>query len=76
VSPGRIAPGQDRFEEHHSLGVSVLDFKLSTGTRMAASLSSRMCSKKGGPARHLHYDQDEWFYALEGESVLKSDRNV
>ena len=22
---------------------------------------------KGGPARHLHYDQDEWFYAIEGE---------
>ena len=22
---------------------------------------------KGGPARHLHYDQDEWFYVLEGE---------
>lgn len=21
---------------------------------------------KGGPARHLHYDQEEWFYVLEG----------
>jgi mannose-6-phosphate isomerase-like protein (cupin superfamily) len=21
---------------------------------------------KGGPACHFHYDQDEWFYALEG----------
>lgn len=20
----------------------------------------------GGPARHLHYDQEEWFYVLEG----------
>ena len=22
--------------------------------------------KKGGPARHLHYKEDEWFYVLEG----------
>jgi quercetin dioxygenase-like cupin family protein len=26
---------------------------------------------RGGPARHLHYEQDEWFYALEGEFVLE-----
>lgn len=26
---------------------------------------------KGGPARHLHYDQDEWFYAVEGEFVVE-----
>ena len=26
---------------------------------------------KGGPARHLHYDQDEWFYAIEGEFIFE-----
>ncbi|MGE5334837.1 MAG: cupin domain-containing protein, partial [Nitrososphaerota archaeon] len=26
---------------------------------------------KGGPARHLHYDQDEWFYAVEGEFLMQ-----
>ena len=25
----------------------------------------------GGPARHLHYDQDEWFYVVEGEFVIE-----
>ncbi|MBK9746869.1 MAG: cupin domain-containing protein [Chloroflexi bacterium] len=25
----------------------------------------------GGPARHLHYAQDEWFYAVEGEFILE-----
>ncbi len=25
---------------------------------------------KGGPARHLHHDQDEWFYAAEAEFVV------
>jgi quercetin dioxygenase-like cupin family protein len=26
---------------------------------------------KGGPARHLHYDQDEWFYAVEGDFIIE-----
>ena len=26
---------------------------------------------KGGPARHLHYEQDEWFYCVEGEFVIE-----
>jgi len=31
--------------------------------------SSRV--KKGGPNLHVHYDQDEWWYILEGEFVIK-----
>lgn len=31
--------------------------------------SSRV--KKGGPNLHLHYNQDEWWYILEGEFVIK-----
>jgi quercetin 2,3-dioxygenase len=27
--------------------------------------------EKGGPARHLHYEQDEWFYAIEGEFIIE-----
>jgi mannose-6-phosphate isomerase-like protein (cupin superfamily) len=26
---------------------------------------------KGGPARHLHHEQDEWFYVVEGEYVIE-----
>jgi uncharacterized cupin superfamily protein len=26
---------------------------------------------KGGPARHLHHAQDEWFYVVEGDFVLE-----
>jgi quercetin dioxygenase-like cupin family protein len=25
----------------------------------------------GGPPRHLHYAQDEWFYAVEGEFLIE-----
>ena len=31
--------------------------------------SSRV--KKGGPNLHVHYNQDEWWYILEGEFVIK-----
>jgi mannose-6-phosphate isomerase-like protein (cupin superfamily) len=27
--------------------------------------------KKGGPVLHYHYDQDEWWYILEGEFLFK-----
>jgi quercetin 2,3-dioxygenase len=26
---------------------------------------------KGGPPRHVHHDQDEWFYVLEGEYLME-----
>ena len=26
---------------------------------------------KGGPPRHLHHEQDEWFYVVEGEYVIE-----
>ncbi len=27
--------------------------------------------KKGGPLLHYHFEQDEWFYILEGEFLFK-----
>ena len=26
---------------------------------------------KGGPPRHLHRDQDEWFHVIEGEYIVE-----
>ncbi len=26
--------------------------------------------KKGGPPRHLHHNEDEWFYPIEGQYVV------
>ena len=28
-------------------------------------------SKKGGPPRHLHHNEDEWFYVIEGEYITE-----
>jgi mannose-6-phosphate isomerase-like protein (cupin superfamily) len=63
-----VASGHDRCGEHHGHGVSVLDFKLSTReTDGGLFVVENSFHEKGGPARHLHHDQDEWFFALEGE---------
>ncbi|MGE5193475.1 MAG: cupin domain-containing protein, partial [Deltaproteobacteria bacterium] len=28
-------------------------------------------TRKGGPPRHLHRNQDEWFYVLRGEYIIE-----
>lgn len=69
--PLRLAMGEDRFGEHHGLGVSRIDFKVTPQDSGGVLILENTFHQKGGPARHLHVDQDEWFYALEGEFVLE-----
>ena len=58
----------DRFGEQRGLGISVMDFKLATAdTEGAVFIIENSFREKGGPPRHMHHEQDEWFYALEGE---------
>ena len=33
-------------------------------------------TRKGGPARHLHVKEDEWFYVLDGEYVVQVESNL
>lgn len=67
-----IPAGVDRFGEHHSLGTSMIDVKLSSRDTGGAVLVIEHLSREvGGPARHLHHGQDEWFHALEGEFVVE-----
>jgi quercetin dioxygenase-like cupin family protein len=67
-----VASGQDRFGEQWGLGVSSIDFKVTTQDSGGdLFILENTFHAKGGPARHLHYDQDEWFCALEGEFVIE-----
>lgn len=66
----RVAAGADRFGEHRGLGLSTIDFKVSPQDSGLFVLENTFHAK-GGPARHLHYDQDEWFYAVEGEFLIE-----
>ena len=67
----RVAAGQDRFGEHRGLGVSVIDFKVCPRDSGGLLILENTFHKKGGPPRHLHRDQDEWFYAVEGEFLIE-----
>ena len=66
-----VAAGQDRFSEHRGLGISVIDFKAVPEDSNGLLILENTFHAKGGPARHLHYEQDEWFYAVEGTFLIE-----
>lgn len=62
----------DRSGKAHPLGVSVLAYKVVTAdTQGALFVAEQMLHAKGGTPLHLHLDQDEWFYVLEGEFLVE-----
>src|SRR5690242_732974 len=67
----RVAAGADCFGEPRSLGISTISFKLLPPDSSGLLILENTFHARGGPARHLHYDQDEWFYALEGEFLFE-----
>ncbi|MCC6615591.1 MAG: cupin domain-containing protein [Anaerolineae bacterium] len=62
----RIAADQDRFGEQRSLGISTIAFKLTPQDSGGILIVENTFHAPGGPARHLHHAQDEWFYVVEG----------
>ena len=67
----RVAAGEDRFGEQRGLGISAIAFKVMPADSGGLLILENTFRAKGGPARHLHYDQDEWFYAVEGEFMVE-----
>jgi DNA-binding transcriptional MerR regulator len=59
-----VAAGQDRFGENIKLGGEPVDCKLSA--KDTAGAMSIFEVTFGWP-RHLHHDQDEWIYIIDGE---------
>lgn len=66
-----VGAGEDRFGEHRGLGISIIAFKVVSQDSNGLLIIENTFRAKGGPARHLHYDQDEWFYAVEGEFIIE-----
>jgi len=71
AGPFCVPADQDRFGEHRGLGVSVIQFKVTPRECPGALIIENVFHARGGPARHLHYEQDEWFYAVEGHFILE-----
>ena len=68
-----VPNGKNRFEQELMIwGVIPLQIKVSGkdngGTLF---LFEHKNMSKGGPPRHFHFEQDEWFYAMEGEFAFE-----
>jgi mannose-6-phosphate isomerase-like protein (cupin superfamily) len=69
-----VPAGGSRFRRQHEIRLTrtVIDIKVSTlDTDSGLSVAEITSLDKGGPARHLHHEQEEWFYVLEGEYVIE-----
>ena len=68
-----VAAGKDR--NNHSISLMEGDTfftKISTAdTNGGMYLFESTRVKEGGPALHLHHEQDEWWYVLSGEFLIK-----
>jgi mannose-6-phosphate isomerase-like protein (cupin superfamily) len=69
----RVEAGKDRFGQPISLFQGDTFFtKVSTSdTNGDLFIFESVRDKKGGPPLHYHYEQDEWWYVLEGEFLFK-----
>ena len=72
-SPVFVAAGADRLEVlHQAFGLKPIDFKVSTADSDGGLfIVEHTNSHHGGPPRHIHHAQEEWFYVLEGEYVIE-----
>jgi DNA-binding transcriptional MerR regulator/quercetin dioxygenase-like cupin family protein len=61
-----VAAGDGRFGEHVKLGGEPMDCKVSGQDTDGAMCVFEFTGGSGGP-RHLHHDQDEWIYVIEGK---------
>lgn len=70
--PVWVPAGTDREGKTRSIGLSSTTYKVLTqDTDGALFVLEQSNRKKGGPPRHLHHNEDELFYALEGEYVVE-----
>jgi DNA-binding transcriptional MerR regulator/quercetin dioxygenase-like cupin family protein len=61
-----VAAGKDRFGEDIKLGGEPNDCKVSTRDTDGAMCVFEFTGSGGGPC-HLHHEQDEWIYVVDGE---------
>lgn len=67
-----VAAGNDRFGRQRSVfGVMPFTVKVSARDSSGACLIIEQANAfRGGPPRHVHRAQEEWFYVVEGRYVI------
>jgi|SRR5205085_9890659 len=64
----KVAADGDRFGKSRSIGFNSTMFKVATtDTQGALFVMEQHSNKPGGPPRHLHHEQDEFWYVISGE---------
>jgi quercetin dioxygenase-like cupin family protein len=70
--PVFVPEGSDRFSEERSMGITTLRYKVvQEETEGRLFIIEQTMLEKGGPPRHTHLEQEEWFYSIRGEYVLE-----
>ncbi len=67
-----IPAGEDRFGKFKTLGISTIAVKVSRAESSDLFMCEISLEHQGGPAKHLHYLQDEWFYVVEGDFLIEA----
>jgi quercetin dioxygenase-like cupin family protein len=69
----RVPAGGDRFGRRRKIfGSMSIDYKVpSSDTDGGLFVVENTNDSKGGPPRHLHHEQEEWFYVVEGEYLAE-----
>ena len=81
MNPGRRRPVRRSYCESRPATIDSVNIGGSGSVPLPSRLSRKTAPvcwflrtpsmPKGGPAWHLHIDQDEWFYAVEGEFLIE-----
>ncbi len=68
-----VSAGRDRFGQRREVfGLLPIDVKVSAADTSGGLLVlEQIDDRRGGPPRHVHPNQDEWFYVLEGKYVVE-----
>src|ERR1043165_7890550 len=68
----KVSSGNGRFQEElHIMGGRFNCIVSSKDTDSDLCIYDTVRQEKGGPALHLHHQQDEWFYVMKGEFMVK-----
>lgn len=72
LTTAMVSSGKDRLNEKHDIGVSDTSFKVLTNeTGGNLFVMEQSNHKKGGPPRHLHYNEEEYFYVVNGKYIVE-----
>lgn len=68
----KVNANEDRYQEELMMMGGRFACKVSAkDTNGDLLIYDTLRSEKGGPAYHVHHQQDEWFYVMKGEFIVK-----